>query len=148
MTMRLAAVAGLLIALAAAGPLRADPVADGVAAIPGVVEDVRIGGTWAARAQSGVYRIVVARTGGDQVTARLFVQWLAYDDDGGTKVQNSIEIKEFSALAVDIDDFTSESDDEGLTVFIRTIDPNGNNDQAYELFVFTPTKYRFGPATN
>jgi hypothetical protein len=148
MTMRHAAIAGLLLGLAAAGPLRADPVADGVAAIPGVVEDIRIGGTWAARSQSGIYRIVVARTGGDQVTARLFVQWVAYDDDGGAKVQNSIEINEFAELAVDIDDFTSESDDEGLTVFIRTIDPNGNNDQAYELFVFSPSKYRFGPATN
>ncbi len=134
--------------LALAGPVRADPVAEGVAAIPGAVDEVRIGGTWADGAKSGVYRIVVTRGGGNEVTARLFVQWVAYSDDGGAKVQHSIEIKEFAALKVDIDDFTSESDKDGLSVFIRTTDPNGSNDLSYELFVFSPTDYRFGPATN
>ena len=139
---------GLALGLLVTGPARADEVADGVAAIPGAVDEVRIGGTWADGNDSGVYRIVVTRSGGDEVTARLFVQWVAYDDEGGAAVRHSIEIKEFAALKVDIDDFTSESDADGLSVFIRTIDPNGTNDLAYELFVFSPTDYRFGPATN
>ncbi len=140
---------GLALGLLVTAPVRADEVADGVAAIPGAVDEVRIGGTWAdGDNNSGVYRIVVTRSGGDEVTARLFVQWVAYDDDGGAAVQHSIEIKEFADLNVDIDDFSSESDADGLSVFIRTIDPNGTNDLAYELFVFSPTDYRFGPATN
>lgn len=149
MSARLALVAGLAFAFLFAGPARADQIADGIAAIPGAVDEVRIGGTWAdGDNNSGVYRIVVTRSGGDEVTARLFVQWVAYDDDGGAAVQHSIEIKEFADLNVDIDDFSSESDADGLSVFIRTIDPNGTNDLAYELFVFSPTDYRFGPATN
>jgi hypothetical protein len=139
---------GLALGLLVAGPVRADEVADGVAAIPGAVDEVRIGGTWAEGDDSGVYRIVITRSGGDQVTARLFVQWVAYTDDGGAAVTNSIEIEEFAALNVDIDDFTSESDADGLSVFIRTIDPAGADDLAYELFVFSPSEYRFGPATN
>ncbi len=141
-------VLGLALGLLVAGPAAADEVAKGVAAIPGAVDEVRIGGTWADGADSGVYRIVVTRGGGDQVTARLFVQWVVYVDDGGATVRNSIEIKEFADLKVDLDDFTAELDDDGLTVFIRTIDPNGSDDLAYELFVFSPTDYRFGPATN
>jgi hypothetical protein len=139
---------GLALGLLVAGPLRADEVGDGVAAIPGAVDEVRIGGTWADDGDSGVYRIVITRSGGDQVTARLFVQWVAYDEDGGATVRHSVEIKEFADLNVDIDDFTSESDEDGLSVFIRTIDPGDNNDQSYQLFVFSPTNYRFGLATN
>lgn len=146
MSARLALAATLVIGFA--GVAFADQVADGVAAIPGVVEEVRIGGTWERDGNSGIYRIVVTRSGGDAVTARLFVQWVAYQDDGGAAVVDSVEIAEFGALGVDIDDFTSESDAEGLSMFVRTIDPNGSNDIAYELFVFSPTEYRFGPASN
>ena len=139
---------GLVLGLLVAGPVRADEVATGVAAMPGAVDEVRIGGTWTDGNDSGVYRIVVTRSGGDEVTARLFVQWVAYTDDGGAAVRNSVEITEFAALKVDIDDFTAELDDDGLSVFIRTIDPNGPDDLAYELFVFSPSDHRFGLATN
>jgi len=40
----------------AASPALADELADGIAAMPGGVEDVRIGGTWQAGGKSGVYR--------------------------------------------------------------------------------------------
>ena len=82
------------------------------------------------------------------MTARLFVQWVSYDDTGGAKVENTIEIKEFAELKVDIVDFTSESDGDGLSVFLQTLNPNGESDQNYELFVTSPTQYRFGPASN
>jgi hypothetical protein len=143
-----AAMAAVSVLATAATPVVADPVADGVAAIPGAVEDARIGGTWSAGDKSGVFRIVVARAGGDAVTARLFVQWVAYQGDGSATVEDSVEIVEFAALSVDVDDYTSESDSDGLSVFIRTIDPNGSDDLIYELFVFSPSEYRFGPASN
>jgi hypothetical protein len=126
----------------------ADALLNGLATMPGAVEDVRIAGTWDAGDKTGAYRVIIARTVGEAVTARLFVQWIAYHDDGSATVDNTIEIKELAALKVDIVDYTSESDADGLQVFIQTLNPNGNIDQNYELFVTSPTEYRFGPASN
>ena len=134
--------------LAGVQPASADAIADGVATLPGSVEDVRIGGTWERDGKSGAYRIVVSRSGGDTVTARMFVQWVAYQDDGSATVEDSVEIQEIADLKVDIVDFNSESDADGLSVFIQTLDPNGTADQNYELFVTSPTQHRFGPASN
>ncbi len=139
---------GLTLGLAAAVPARADALLDGLKAIPGSVEDVRIAGTWEQGDKAGAYRVIIARTVGEAVTARLFVQWLAYHDDGSATVDNTIEIKELADLKVDIVDYTSESDTDGLSVFLQTLNPNGSTDQNYELFVISPTEYRFGPASN
>jgi len=129
-------------------PVRADEVADGIATMPGGVEDVRIGGTWQDGNKSGVFRLVIVRTGGNAVTARLFVQWVAYGDTGEATVEHSMEIAEFDELALDIVDYVSESDAEGLSVYIETINPEGAASEQYELFVFGPDDYRFGTATN
>lgn len=139
-----ALAAGLLISI----PARADEILDGVTKMPGAVEDVRIGGTWTNEGKSGAYRIIVSRTGGDNVMARLFVQWVQYQDAGEATVQNTIEIKELADLKVDIVDYTSESDDQGLSVYIETIDPSGNADANYELHIKAPDDYRFGPTSN
>jgi hypothetical protein len=140
---------GLLVSLAGAEFARADALTDGIAALPGSVEDVRIGGTWDNGGKSGSYRILVARAvGGENVTARLFVQWIANNDDGTTTVENTIEIKELADLKVDVVDFTAESDTDGLSVFLQTLNPNGSTDANYELFIQSPTDYRFGPASN
>jgi hypothetical protein len=137
-------------ALAASGalPASADAILDGLKTLPGNVEDVRVGGTWDSDGKNGIYRVIVSRSGGDTVTARLFVQWVAYDDTGGASVQDTVEIKELADLKVDIVDFTTESDSDGLSVFIQTLNPNGSSDQNYELFVTSPTQHKFGPASN
>jgi hypothetical protein len=136
------------MALLSTTPALADAVLDGIAGMPGGVEDVRIGGTWQKDGKSGAYRIVIARTGGDAVTARLFIQWVAYGEAGDTTVENTVEIAEFATLGLDIVDYVSESDADGLSVFLETIDPQGSADQQYELHLFAPDDYRFGPATN
>lgn len=149
--MRLLLCLGFTLGLACGSTAYAaatDPLLDGISKIPGAVEDVRIGGTWEKDGKNGEYRVVITRSGGDTVTARLFVQWIAYHDDGGTSVDATIEIKELAALKVDVVDYTSESDQEGLSVYLETIDPNGNADQNYELHVTSPTEYKFGPASN
>jgi hypothetical protein len=146
--MKHACVLALAAALMAAAPAVADPLLDGLATLPGAVEDVRIPGTWEADGKSGAYRVIIARSGGDAVQARLFVQWIVYHDDGGATVENTIEIKELADLKVDIVDYQSESDEDGLSVYIQTIDPNGTADESYELHVVSPTEYRFGPASN
>jgi hypothetical protein len=132
----------------AAATAIADEVSDGIAALPGTVEDVRIGGTWGEGERIGAYRIVVARTGGEAVTARMFIQWIVYQEAGGATVENSIEITELDELDLDIVDYTTEADAEGLSVYIQTLNPNAPADESYELFVFSPTDYRFGPASN
>src|SRR5437762_2273563 len=80
----------------ASASVAADPVLAGIGAMPGGVEDVRIGGTFEKSGKSGAYRIVIARSGGETVTARLFVQWVDYDDQGGATVDTTIEIKEIA----------------------------------------------------
>ena len=136
------------VGLAVSLPAFADEISDGVAKLPGAVEEVRIAGTWDGDGKSGAYRVVIARSGGNAVTARMFVQWLAYQQDGSATLENTVEITELADLKVDVVDFTSESDADGLAVYIQTLDPNGSQDQNYELFVFSPTNYRFGPSTN
>ena len=143
-----ALITGFSVGVGLAGPALADGIADGIATMPGAVEDVRIGGTWEAGSKSGAYRIVIARSGGDTITARLFVQWVAYGDNGEATVDNSVEIKEVADLHLDIVDYTSESDADGLSVFIETLNPSGEADEAYELHLVSPTDYHFGPATN
>jgi hypothetical protein len=143
-----AAIAGAVAALILSAPVFADELADGLAALPGAVEDVRIGGTWEKDGKSGAYRIVIAREGSDTITARLFIQWIAYDDAGGAKLEETVEIKEFADLKLDIVDYTSDSDTDGLSVYLETVNPESDADESYELFVFSPTDYRLGPATN
>src|SRR5690606_15991412 len=86
MSLRHTFIAGLIAGSAIIVPAAADEIADGVATLPGAVEDVRVGGTWDKDGKTGAYRIVVARTGTDKITARMFVQWVAYDDAGGAQL--------------------------------------------------------------
>jgi hypothetical protein len=138
----------LVTAIVAVRPAFADAVLDGLKTLPGSIEDVRVGGTWDQGGKSGIYRIIVSRSGGDPITARLFIQWVAYDDNGGATVTDTIEIKEFAALNVDIQDFTSDSDSSSLTVYIQTLDPNSDNNPNYQLVVNSPSHYKFGLAPN
>ncbi|HZP19181.1 MAG TPA: hypothetical protein VFB16_03150 [Bauldia sp.] len=148
MSLRFALVAGFVTVLGLAGPVFADPIADGIAALPGAVEDVRIGGTWEKDGKTGAYRIFIARSGGEKVTARLFVQWVADNEDGSTTIENTIEIKELTEKKVDVVDYTSESDADGISIYIEAIDPSGEGDTNYELHITSPTEYKFGPASN
>jgi hypothetical protein len=148
MPMRLAAAFCIAAGVTCASPVLADALSDGIATIPGGVEDVRIGGTWQSGGKSGVYRIVIARAGGETITARLFVQWVAYRDAGDAALDNSMEINEVADQGLDIVDYVSESDADGLAVYLQTIDPADGTNEQYELYVFGPGDYRFGPATN
>jgi hypothetical protein len=49
---------------------------------------------------------------------------------------------------VDVVDYTSESDADGLAVYLQTLNPNDDTDLTYELFVFSPTEYLFDQASN
>ncbi len=143
-----ALITGFSVGLGLGGTAVADEVSDQVSSIPGGVEDVSIGGSWQSGDRSGAYRLVVARSGGEKITARLFVQWIAYGDAGQATVDNSIEIKEVADLGVDIVNLTSEADDDGLSVFVETLTETGDSGESYEVHVFSPTDYMFGPMSN
>ncbi|WP_421724032.1 hypothetical protein [Bauldia sp.] len=143
-----ALITGFSVGVGLAGPAFGDDLADSVSTIPGSIEDMRVGGSWEHGERSGAYRIVVTRTAGEPPTARLFVQWIAYGNDGQAMVDNSVEITELADLGLDIIDYISESDSDGLSVYIETVNPADGFDETYELHLFSPTDYRFGPATN
>lgn len=130
-----------LVAVAPAFVAQADTLSDGVAAIPGEVEEVRFAGSWTEGEESGVYRLVLTRSG-SPIAARLFVQWIAVDHEG-PKVAHSVEIEEFGALKIDVVDFAGETDADGLAVHIESVSGDG-----YELFVSGRDEYRFGRASN
>lgn len=143
-----ALVTGFSVGLGLGGSALADDTADQVRAIPGGVEDVSIGGSWQDGDRTGAYRIVVTRGGGERITARLFVQWIAYGDTGEATVADSIEIKELGDLGVDISNLSSETDDQGISVFVDTMSDAGAMGETYEVHIFSPDDYMFGPASN
>jgi hypothetical protein len=137
----LAIPALLLIAGLSGQPVRADALADAVAAIPAGVEEIHFAGSWSAGDAGGTYRVIVLRTGGKPITARLFLQWIALGDE--PSIAQSVEIEEFAALKVDVADVFLESDVDGLAVHIESTQGDG-----YELFASGPGEYRFGRASN
>ena len=78
--------AAFAASFAFAVPAFADDLLDGIGKMPGSVEDVRIGGTWEKDGKNGAYRVIITRTGGETVVARLFVQWIAYPANGDASV--------------------------------------------------------------
>ncbi|MCX5493556.1 hypothetical protein OSH11_02440 [Kaistia dalseonensis] len=126
----------------------ADPVTDRIAALDPSVQDVRIAGDWEKDGRKGVYRIVVSRTAAEKPTARLFVQWIAVGIDGSQTVDRTTEVSELVGLKLDIVDFVAETDPDGLSIFVETLDPANDTDQSYELFIDSDGSYRFGPASN
>ncbi|WEK49340.1 MAG: hypothetical protein P0Y66_16585 [Candidatus Kaistia colombiensis] len=141
-------LAACILIAATAAPLRADPVADGISALPPSVQDVRTVGAWEKDGHKGVYRVVVARTG-PEPTARLFVQWLERGADGTVTVARNVDIKEMVDLKRNIGDFVIETDADGLSIFLELVDPAASGaKESYELFIGDDESYRFGPASN
>lgn len=138
----------LLSVLMLTGVARADALDDAVAAIPGEIEEVRLVGSWTMDDRQGGYRVVIARAGEDLSASRLFVQWLSVGDDGSVQLDHHQEIAELAELAVELVDYHAESDSEGLSLFLDTFDAANDSSQTYELFIFGPDDYQFGPASN
>ena len=143
-----ALVTGFSVGLGLGGSAVADDTPELVRAIPGSVEDLSIGGSWQDGDRNGAYRLVVTRGGAERITARLFVQWIAYGDAGAATVAESIEITELGELGVDIVNLSSETDDLGISLFVDTMGDAGAVGETYEVHIFSPDDYMFGPASN
>ena len=146
MPFRLSAAAGFSAVLMGV-PAWGDTLPDAVTAIPGSIEDVRMVGSWEADDGVGSYRIVVARDHAEATSARLFVQWVSYGGSSA-RIDQSIEIAEVADAGLDVIDYNAESDPDGLSLYLEMIDHNDGLDETYELHLFSPTDYIFGPATN
>lgn len=142
-------LAACILAAATIAPLRADTLADGIAALSPSIQEVRTVGAWEKDGHKGVYRIIIDRTAPGP-TARLFVQWLEGAADGTTTINRSVDIKEMVELKRNIGDFVVETDPDGLSVFLEMIDPAAVDapKESYELFIGDDENYRFGPASN
>lgn len=146
--MRIRSIAVIVLFAGLVLPAHADPLADGVAAMPTAVEDVRIVGTFEAEGKSGSYRVVIARSTAEPPTARLFVQWLVRGADGAETVERSVEIKELVEMKRDINDYAAEPDENGLSLFVEFADSNVEGGETWELFMNQDGSYTFGPASN
>ena len=51
-------------------------------------------------------------------------------------------------LGVDIANLSSETDEQGISVFVDTMSGGGQVGETYEVHVFSPNDYMFGPASN
>ncbi|MEZ5839665.1 MAG: hypothetical protein R3D02_04305 [Hyphomicrobiales bacterium] len=118
-----------------------------VGAVAPAVSDVRLVGEWSAGDTSGVYRVVIVSDPDAGGTSRLFVQWMKTAEPAPT-VDKSVEIAELGQLGVVVFDFTYESDNEGLSLFIDAFDPANGSEAAYELFLKAPDDYLFQPISN
>lgn len=142
-------LAACILAAATIAPLRADTLADGIAALSPSIQEVRTVGAWEKDGHKGVYRIIIDRAAPGP-TARLFVQWLEGAADGTMAIIRSVDIKEMVELKRNIGDFVVETDPDGLSVFLEMIDPAAVDapKESYELFIGDDENYRFGPASN
>ena len=89
-------IAAALLLLSVAGSVHAqdEDVAD-AKAIPASVQSVQSGGYWQKGDQDGHYRVVVTSGGFEHVISRLFIQWIALDQDAREyKLNRTVEVKE------------------------------------------------------
>ncbi|MBL8574190.1 MAG: hypothetical protein JNM13_10980 [Hyphomicrobiaceae bacterium] len=130
----------------AAGP---DFLAGSVVSLPADIEDVRVVGNWTdAEGKTGVYRIVVVRTGSSTIVARLFVQWLTYPVGGTSgEVLSTVEIDQVRQLGANIVDYTFEDGGSELQIHL-TLSKAGDADREYEVIIRAADDYRFEPAGN
>jgi hypothetical protein len=137
-----------LLTVATPATLRADPISDSVAALPGSIQEVRTVTAGEPDDKKDSYRVIVVRSGSEP-TARLFVQWLDQAADGSFTVERTVDIKEMVELKRNIGDFVIETDEDGISIFLELIDPAADGaKESYELFLDEDESYRFGPASN
>ncbi len=106
MTARVCIVAliALLGALAARQPLavEADGIEDLVGRLDTRVAIVRTGGYWNSASTSGIFRIVVIRTGHEHSSTRAFAQWLTAGQSGELIEVSTVPIAEVNSMILAI----------------------------------------------
>ena len=88
-----AVIAFLLLALSGANAQ--DFAINDAKGTPVSIHTVQTGGSWESGKQEGFYRVVVVAGGFEHVIARLYVQWIATDqDEREYKLVRTVEVKD------------------------------------------------------
>ena len=141
-------LAGVVAAAISLSPAVADTTAKNTAVTQEISHDIRFAGSWYRDGRAGVYRVVIEQGGGATAADRLFIQWVSQDNRGELKVENTTEIREIAAWGLDIVDYVSQPDNDGLVLFLDVINTQTRFGDEYELFVLAPDDYRLGTPTN
>lgn len=138
----------LLLQMISLSIAKADDLSSAIEALPSIVEDIRVMGSWKNNDESGVYRVIFIGQDKNQ-SGRLFIQWIV-ENEGHTKrhVKASIEITEFAELDAHMTDYRFDADPDGLVLFIDMKMPTSDIIETYELFIISSEHYNFGPMTN
>ena len=97
--MRSLAAVALFCALVSPARTEDSPEADAKATPPGI-HQVFSGGYWSDGKVDGHYRIVVVAGGFEHVSHRVFIQWIAIDQDShDLKIVRSVPVAEISELS-------------------------------------------------
>ncbi len=132
---------------AEAAPPPVDPLFQMIESVPVAITDIRLVGEWSEGDEVGIFRTIVTQ---DMVlggASRLFVQWLA-PGDTGPRIRHQIEIKELVEERINIVDFTAETDQQGLALYLETVAANGGFSSGFEVFITAPDEYLFQPISN
>jgi hypothetical protein len=91
-------IAAAVALLLAAGIAHAQDFAAGDAkAVPVSVKSVQAGGHWEAGDKEGFYRVVVTSGGFEHVISRLYIQWIAVDQDARAyTLARNVDVKELN----------------------------------------------------
>jgi hypothetical protein len=102
MIMRCRWGAALMMLLLAVSGVRAQDFAiNDAKGTPVSVHTVQSGGSWESGKQEGFYRVVVVAGGFEHVIARLYVQWIATDqDEREYKLVRTVEVKDVGVASV------------------------------------------------
>lgn len=101
-------------------------------------------GPWESEGRSGFARIVLARTGAREDTARLHVQWIAVDPRTGRfQIIASEEVQEIFDWRLRLDDYRVERQDLSAVVLLEATILTSGQQGRYELIIRNPGDVQF-----
>lgn len=144
------AVFAFLAAVTAPVSLQADPVVAAAQALPVEIVHLRIGGRWDGEdGTSGYHRFIVARAAPGSRAARLIVQWIdSAGESSGETIVATTEITELTETEHELTGFQAETESEGTTLHLETVDLATGTIGGITVFLEGPGSYVATPASN
>ncbi len=92
-------------------------------ATPTGIHQVFTGGFWSHGKDEGYYRVVIVAGGFEHVSHRLFIQWIAIDQDNhDLKIARSVAVDEINDLSGVVSDVKPQFNPKGPLKFIVTLE--------------------------
>ncbi len=110
------------VALWTAARAEPSPEAD-AKATPTGIHQVVTGGFWTHGKDEGYYRVVIVAGGFEHVSHRLFIQWIAIDQDNhDLKIVRTVAVAEINDLSGVVSDLKPQFNPKGPLKFTVTLD--------------------------